>query len=64
MQPSKPKEYKPGRAVAVGLILGTFAGIVLHKLALGIICGLIIGLAVDARKRKTASDSTLDGNDG
>jgi hypothetical protein len=44
--------YKRGTYVGLGLALGTFIGILLNKLALGMIFGFFIGAAMDAKKWK------------
>lgn len=51
----KQKTYKPGRWVALGVALGTFAGLLFGKLALGMIFGLFLGIAIDSSKRRSAS---------
>jgi len=56
MQPSH-KPYTPGRWVFLGVVVGTFLGILFDKLALGMIFGLFVGMAIDSSKRKTASAS-------
>ncbi len=54
MQPSN-KLYKPGRGVFLGFALGTFLGILFNELALGMIFGFFVGVAVDSWRRKAAS---------
>jgi F0F1-type ATP synthase assembly protein I len=49
--------YKPGRGVFLGIVLGTFLGILFNKLALGMIFGFFVGVAVDSWRRKAASAS-------
>ena len=56
MQPSH-KPYMPGRWVFLGFALGTLLGILFDKLALGMIFGFFVGLAIDSSKRKAASMS-------
>jgi hypothetical protein len=53
MEPAS-KPYKPGSWIGYGTLLGTFIGILLGKLALGMIFGFFIGLAIDSNKRKAA----------
>jgi hypothetical protein len=52
-----PKLPRPGGATFGYFVLGTFIGILLHKLALGMILGFFVGAAVDASRRKKASAS-------
>jgi len=44
-------DYKPGRAVVVGILLGAFIGLLTKRLAFGAILGMWIGLAVDASNK-------------
>jgi len=46
------KPYKRGSYVGLGLALGTCIGILLDKLALGMIFGFFIGAAMDTKKWK------------
>lgn len=56
--------YKRGTYVGIGLVLGTFIGILLHKLALGMIFGFFIGAAMDAKKwREVQSENEHDDRD-
>lgn len=43
--------YKPGRAVFLGLVIGAFIGLLTRKLVLGGIIGFCIGLAMDASNK-------------
>ena len=45
--------YKAGRAVVVGVLLGAFIGLLTRRLALGAILGMGIGLAIDASNKAT-----------
>jgi hypothetical protein len=52
-----PRSPRPGAATFGCFLLGTFVGILLHKLALGMILGFFVGAAIDASRRKRASGS-------
>ena len=43
--------YKPGRAVVVGELLGAFIGLLTRRPIIGAILGMWIGLAVDASNK-------------
>jgi len=64
--PSPNKPYKPGQWILVGTALGAFIGILLGKLALGMIFGFFIGVAIDSNKRNAKAglekDSSNDGD--
>jgi len=61
MQPSN-KPYKPGQWILMGTALGAFIGILLGKLALGMIFGFFIGVAIDSNKRKAKVELDKDSN--
>lgn len=61
MQPTK-KPYKPGQWILMSTALGAFIGILLGKLALGMIFGFFIGVAIDSSKRKAKVELDKDTN--
>lgn len=56
MEPTQ-KPYKPGHWIVLSTVLGTFMGLLFWKLALGMIFGFFLGIAIDSFKRKAASVS-------
>ena len=62
MQPVK-KPYRPGHWIVVGTILGTFIGILLSKLALGMIFGFFLGVMIDSNKRRSIAAPAKESSD-
>jgi hypothetical protein len=49
---SDPKPAYSGQATLTGVAVGTILGIILDKLAIGIVFGYFIGTVIDSSRRK------------
>ncbi len=44
-------DYKPGRAIVAGALIGAFIGLMTRRLILGAILGFVIGLAIEGSNK-------------
>lgn len=54
------KPYKPGQWILLGTALGTFGGILLDSLALGMIFGFFLGAIIDSQRRRAAEAAATE----